>query len=82
MAGLTIPGDARGWNEDDAVRLFAQCARRTHPGFALEAERAAVVRICTLVEGMPLGIELAAAWLKAMLYCTQIARRSPVDWIF
>lgn len=77
VAGLRVPQDSlthkHVQNEDDAVRLFVQCARRTHPGFALEAERAAVVRICTLVEGMPLGIELAAAWLKVMT-CTQIAQ--------
>ena len=77
VAGLTIPSDSAerrpAQDEFDAVRLFAQCARRTHPGFALETERAAVVRICTLVEGMPLGIELAAAWLKVMT-CTQIAQ--------
>ncbi|MCB0111834.1 MAG: AAA family ATPase, partial [Caldilineaceae bacterium] len=60
-------------HEYDAVRLFVQCARRTRADFALAAERAAVLRICTLVEGMPLGIELAAAWLKVM-DCQQIAQ--------
>lgn len=33
----------------------------------------AVLRICMLVEGMPLGIELAATWLK-VLNCEQIAQ--------
>ncbi len=77
LLGLTIPNGLperkAQQGEYDAVRLFAQCARRTLPGFALEAERAAVLRICTLVEGMPLGIELAAAWLKVMT-CEQIAQ--------
>ena len=35
-------------------------------GMCLEAEQEAVAVICQLVEGMPLGIELAAAWLRAM----------------
>ena len=77
LLGLSMPtGQAERkpqQGEYDAVRLFVQCARRTRPDFALEVERAAVLRICTLVEGMPLAIELAAAWLKGMT-CTQIAQ--------
>lgn len=57
----------------DAVQLFVQCARRTRVSFALAAEQESVVRICQLVEGMPLGIELATTWLK-MLPCEQIAQ--------
>ncbi len=48
-----------------AVQLFVQCARRVRRQFSLtEAEGPAVVRICQLVGGMPLGIELAAAWVR------------------
>jgi predicted ATPase/DNA-binding SARP family transcriptional activator len=50
----------------DALALFAQSARRARPGFDLAQERQQVVRICRLVEGMPLAIEMAAAWLKAL----------------
>ena len=57
----------------DAVRLFQQSARRANPDFDLDRERVHVQRICRLVDGAPLGIELAAAWLKA-LSCEQIAR--------
>ncbi len=57
----------------DAVRLFVQSARRARVGFSLAAEQKSVVRICQLVEGMPLGIELAAAWLKT-LPCAHIAQ--------
>src|SRR5690606_12761565 len=47
--------------------LFLQRARQVHPGFSLTpANRAAIARICTLLDGMPLGIELAAAWVRAL----------------
>ncbi|MFZ6028593.1 MAG: AfsR/SARP family transcriptional regulator [Chloroflexota bacterium] len=62
----TVPAD---W---DAVRLFAQHANRIQPGFTLAAAGPAVVRICQLVEGMPLAIELAAARLR-MFSCEDIA---------
>lgn len=56
-----------------AVRLFIERAQRTNHAFAPDAEdMAAIVRICRLVEGMPLGLELAAAWTK-LLSCEEIA---------
>ncbi|MCL4858080.1 MAG: tetratricopeptide repeat protein [Caldilineaceae bacterium] len=48
----------------DAVQLFTACARRIQPGFRPEQEQANIIDICRLVEGMPLAIELAAAWTK------------------
>jgi predicted ATPase/DNA-binding SARP family transcriptional activator len=52
---------------DDAVELFSTSARRAQPGFEVTADsRADVVRICRLVEGMPLGILLAAAWTRML----------------
>jgi predicted ATPase/transcriptional regulator with XRE-family HTH domain len=57
-----------------AVQLFLQTALRVHPSFSLnEKNRECVVRICQLMEGLPLGIELAAAWVRA-LSCQEIAR--------
>lgn len=54
-----------------AVQLFTQSARRT--GFAAQtADLPSVARICQLVEGNPLAIELAAAWSRIMP-CGQIA---------
>ena len=50
-----------------AVRLFAQSAARVRPGFRLRNDNIAdVARICRQVQGLPLGIELAAAWLEAL----------------
>ncbi len=56
----------------DAVQLFAVHARRARPDFDLATEHVAVAQICRLVDGVPLAIELAAAWLK-VLSCRQIA---------
>jgi predicted ATPase len=56
-----------------AVDLFVQHARRVKASFQLSEEyRPAVARICRLVGGMPLGIELAASWVR-VLSCTAIA---------
>ena len=56
----------------DAVRLFARMAQRNQPQFDLEEKLPSVLRICKLVEGMPLALELAAAWLK-MLSMEEVA---------
>ncbi len=51
-----------GLTDWDAIDLFLQSARRTNHRFALTDVTAPhIVRICQLVAGMPLGIELAAA---------------------
>ncbi|MFN8471153.1 MAG: BTAD domain-containing putative transcriptional regulator [Anaerolineae bacterium] len=50
-----------------AVRLLVESARRRDARFTLNASNvASVLRICDLVRGMPLGIELAAAWLEVL----------------
>ena len=54
------------------VDLFAQRARQAYLGFSLSAEMPHVLRICALVEGLPLGIELAAAWVRTVP-CADIA---------
>lgn len=57
----------------DALQLFVQAARRVRPRFALSAEnQPEVERICQLAGGMPLAIELAAAWVR-VLSCREIA---------
>lgn len=50
-----------------ALRLFAEHAERVERGFRLSAANAATVTtICRMVDGLPLGIELAAAWLRLL----------------
>jgi predicted ATPase/DNA-binding SARP family transcriptional activator len=56
-----LPADGQS---ADAVALFAAAARRARPSFQLNNDNSSIVsRICRLVGGMPLGIELAAGWL-------------------
>ncbi len=50
----------------DAIELFALRAQQIQHNFSLTHEYAHVVRICQLVEGMPLAIELAAAWMRTL----------------
>jgi predicted ATPase/class 3 adenylate cyclase/Tfp pilus assembly protein PilF len=50
-----------------AVELFEQTAQRARPEFVLTPENLPeVVRICRLVQGMPLGILLAAPWVTVL----------------
>ncbi len=57
-----------------AVQLFLESARRVHTRFTLSHdEKPSVNRICQLVEGMPLAIELASAWVR-LLSCEEIAQ--------
>ncbi|MCE7987710.1 MAG: hypothetical protein DYG89_41635 [Caldilinea sp. CFX5] len=51
----------------DAVRLFVQSANRSQPDFRLDPNNLpAVLHICQLVEGMPLGLEMAAGWVELL----------------
>ena len=54
-------------------RLFLQSARRVQSEFEpTETDKLAVARICRMVQGMPLGVELASAWVNT-LSCEEIA---------
>jgi len=76
LEGLHFPRDDGATDavaEYSAVQLFVQRAAQVQPGFGLSAAvQPAVLRICRLVEGLPLGIELAAAWAR-LLPCAEIA---------
>jgi predicted ATPase/DNA-binding CsgD family transcriptional regulator len=49
-----------------AVQLFVERARQVRGNLSLADEQTAVIRICQLVNGMPLALELAAVWAKAL----------------
>ncbi len=75
IAGLSVPPEDQGKGIEgySAVRLFMQCAQRVSLRAPLgEAERRCIARVCHLVEGMPLAIELASAWVRA-IPCREIA---------
>lgn len=78
LEGLTYPDKATAAHENaetfSAVELFRQRARQADQRFALSEDVTPhVIRICELVEGMPLGVELAAAWTAAHS-CETMAR--------
>ncbi len=69
VRGLAFPEmeQTERFDEYAAVALFIQRARRASPGLTLnEADWVGVARICRLVEGMPLAIELAATWVRTL----------------
>ena len=70
--GLGLAENGNGGS--GALRLFVERARQVEPGFSLDdsAELDQACRICRLVEGLPLGVELAASWVS-MLSCAEIA---------
>jgi len=74
--GLAYPKDERPLESRtySAIDLFCQHARRASQHFALdETTLPHVTRICQLVEGMPLAVELAAAWV-GVRSCEEIAQ--------
>jgi len=76
VQGLPVPESiyTEGSARDTSVELFLQRARRAHVGFnATPEDFPAIVHICRLVDGMPLAIELAAAWVRT-LSCDEIAQ--------
>lgn len=50
----------------EAVALFLASARRIQPTFEAAGRQAELLRLCGMLEGMPLGLELAAAWLRLL----------------
>lgn len=74
--GLNIPSVAQALEPGDgepageafsAVQLFLSSAQRANNHFRLTQQNLpAVIRICQVVEGTPLMILLAAAWMSAM----------------
>ncbi len=75
VSGLHYPTEE---NADElesfgAAQLFLQRVRQARGELALSPQtRTAIARICSLTQGMPLALELAAAWTTT-LSCTEIA---------
>ena len=76
LEGLAVMDDPVGGDilSQDAAQLFFQRAKRARLNFSPTAEElGSVLEICQLVQGFPLGLELAATWVR-MLTCRDIAQ--------
>ncbi|MFH0518642.1 ATP-binding protein [Streptomyces sp. M41] len=69
---LPMPDPDHGYAPEDlarydAVRLFVDRATAALPGFRLDSSNSRVIaRLCHGLDGIPLAIELAAAWLRVL----------------
>jgi predicted ATPase/DNA-binding SARP family transcriptional activator len=65
-----------------AVRLFESTAKRRQPAFEMTDDNLSdVIQVCALLEGMPLGIVMAASWVR-MLSPAEIAEEIARDLAF
>ncbi len=84
LEGLPVPTDPydRAASNYSSVKLFAERADRAPEGFELNAKNLPdVVKLCQAVEGLPLAIELAAAWW-GRLDCAAILNNIEQNWDF
>jgi predicted ATPase/DNA-binding SARP family transcriptional activator/Tfp pilus assembly protein PilF len=68
LHGLPVPDAADSdWQENSSVKLFLQIARKAQSDFTLQEEdHPTLIRICRLLGGMPLAIQLAASWVRVL----------------
>jgi DNA-binding SARP family transcriptional activator len=70
LAGLSFPSSQDEYGTADryaAVELFLDVARRKSPAYRpKEVDVQVVAEICSLLEGLPLGIILAASWVDVV----------------
>ena len=73
IGGMELESGREKGGRSSALELFLERARQANPGFAPgDDDLDQVGRICGLVQGIPLGIELAAPWVT-VLSCGEIA---------
>lgn len=71
LRGLPLP-DPNHLDSSEAILFFVQTARRNRPDFKpTPADLQAISELCSSVEGLPLALELAAAWVRE-LSCAEI----------
>jgi predicted ATPase/DNA-binding SARP family transcriptional activator len=68
LEGLQLPHpDEASLEASDATALFLDCIRRLQPNYQPDADDGSqIVRLCRLLDGIPLAIELAAGWTRAV----------------
>lgn len=78
VKGLPVPAGA----DQPASQLFIQSARRMNLDFDLtEQDWPHFVQLCQLLNGVPLGLELAASWTRS-LSCAQIVQEAERSFAF
>jgi predicted ATPase/class 3 adenylate cyclase len=68
-------------SDDPSIRLFTDRARMVRPAYDSQADATAVEETCRLLDGLPLGIELAAARVSLLPVATirdRLAARLPL----
>ncbi len=69
VKGMGFPGieEIDGRETGNALELFASSASRVRRDFRITGQnRLTVTEICRLIDGLPLGIEIAASWLRTL----------------
>lgn len=62
--GLQIRDTENNGHIPEAVRLFEITAKRLSPRFQLDDVLDDVIQICQIMDGLPLGIVIAAGWIQ------------------
>jgi DNA-binding SARP family transcriptional activator/predicted ATPase len=79
LEGLPLPAGAAGAARTAAIQLFLERAGRRLGATADDpAMLAGITRLCRVLEGLPLGIELAAHWVDHFT-CDEIAAAIQAD---
>jgi len=75
LSGMTLPDQCENSDEScDSVELFFSSASRVFQNFSPDRdETEAVARICRILQGLPLAIELAAPWVRT-ISCTELEK--------
>ena len=77
LGGLDVPGVGAPEESSGALALFAERAEAMSPGFRLDtADLRAAARLCRLLDGLPLALELAAARAGSLGLAEIVARLS------
>jgi non-specific serine/threonine protein kinase len=67
LPDLSHPSELTNLKQNDAIALFLARARAAKAGFTLTDENSpAVVELCARLDGLPLAIELATAWIRVL----------------
>lgn len=75
LQGLRLPENInQDFMDYGATQLFISKAKRLQRSFDSEAHKADILKICQHLEGWPLGIELAVAWIRQLPVAAILAK--------